>query len=77
MKRAVRMALLVSAAIVLASGVVLHAGAGQPSHANRLEASFSESPASITNRIADLIVAVFLLAPPGGLTTFRPVLSSS
>jgi hypothetical protein len=54
MKKAIRIPLLVSAVIVLASGLALHAGAAPASHANRLEASFSESAASITNRIADL-----------------------
>ena len=37
-----------------ASGLALHAAAAHPNHTNRLEASFSESAASITNRIADL-----------------------
>jgi hypothetical protein len=54
MKNTFRMPLLVSAVIVLASGFTLHAAAAPPSHANRLEASFTESNASITNRIADL-----------------------
>ena len=49
-----RMPLLVMALIALASGLGLHAAAGAPNDANRLEASFSESAASITNRIADL-----------------------
>jgi hypothetical protein len=48
------MPLLVSAMIVLASGLALHAAAAPPNHANRLEATFTESTASITNRIADL-----------------------
>jgi hypothetical protein len=54
MNKAIRMPLLVAAAIVLASGLTLHAAAAPPNHANRLEASFTESTASITNRIADL-----------------------
>ena len=54
MKNAFRMPLLVSAVIVLAGGLTLHAAAAPPNHANRLEASFTESAASITNRIADL-----------------------
>jgi hypothetical protein len=54
MKKAIRIPLLVSAVIMLASGLALHAGAAPPSHANQLEASFSESAVSITNRIADL-----------------------
>jgi hypothetical protein len=54
MNSALRMPLLVSAMIVLASGLALHAAAAPPNHANRLEATFTESTASITNRIADL-----------------------
>ena len=48
------MPLLVAASIVLASGLALHAAAAPPNDANRLEASFTESTASVTNRIADL-----------------------
>jgi hypothetical protein len=54
MKKALRIPLLVIALIALASGLALHAAEGAPNDANRLEASFSESAASITNRIADL-----------------------
>jgi hypothetical protein len=54
MHSALRMPLLVSAMIVLASGVALHAAAAPPNHANRLEATFNETNVSITNRIADL-----------------------
>jgi hypothetical protein len=54
MKKAIRIPLLFSAVIVLASGLALHAAAAPPNQANRLEASFSETAVSITNRIADL-----------------------
>jgi hypothetical protein len=54
MKKAIRMPLLVSALIALASGLALHARAAPSNQPNRLEASFTESAASITNRIADL-----------------------
>jgi hypothetical protein len=54
MKNALRMPLLVIALIALASGLALHAAAGPPPSANRLEATFSETAASVTNRIADL-----------------------
>lgn len=54
MKKALRLPLLVIAIIALASGFSLHAAAGYRNHANRLKASFSESAASVTNRIADL-----------------------
>jgi hypothetical protein len=51
MKKALRLPLLVTALIALASGVALHASAGGT---NSLEATFTESTASITNRIGDL-----------------------
>ena len=54
MKKARRFSLLVTALVALASGFALHAAAGASNHANRLEASFTEGAASITNRIADL-----------------------
>jgi hypothetical protein len=54
MNKARRLLLLVAALLSLASGFTLHAAAGPPSHANRLEATFTETAASITNRIADL-----------------------
>jgi hypothetical protein len=54
MMKKIRMPLLVSALTVLASVLTLHATASPRNHANRLEASFTESAASITNRIADL-----------------------
>jgi hypothetical protein len=57
------MPLLVSAMIVLASGLALHAAAAPPNHANRLEATFTETNVSITNRIADL--GVFQLINTG------------
>jgi hypothetical protein len=49
-----RFSLLVVALIALASMLALHAAAGAQTNGNRLEASFTESAASITNRIADL-----------------------
>jgi hypothetical protein len=54
MKKMVGLPLLFVALIALAAGFAMHAAAGPPNHANRLEASFAETAASITNRIADL-----------------------
>ena len=42
------------AVIVAASGLTLHAAAAAPTDGNRFEATFVETNASITNRIADL-----------------------
>jgi hypothetical protein len=54
MNHARRLALLTAALVTLASALALQAAASPPNHANRLEATFSESTVSVTNRIADL-----------------------
>ncbi len=54
MRYARRLSLLAAALVALASALALQAAAGPPNHANRLEARFTETTASITNRIADL-----------------------
>lgn len=54
MKNAIRLPLLATALIALTSALALRAAAEPPNQANRLEASFTESAASITNRVADL-----------------------
>lgn len=51
--KALRLPLLVVALMAVAGGLT-QAAAGPPNHANRLEATFTESAQSITNRIADL-----------------------
>jgi hypothetical protein len=63
MKYTRRLALLTAALITLASALALQAAASPPNHANRLEATFSESNVSITNRIPDL--GVFQLINTG------------
>jgi hypothetical protein len=52
--KALRLALLVGALSALASGIALTAATGAPNDGNRFEATFVETNASITNRIADL-----------------------
>jgi hypothetical protein len=54
MKKARRFSLLVTALVAVASSFALHAAAGAQTNGNRLEATFTESTASVTNRIADL-----------------------
>jgi hypothetical protein len=54
MKKALRIPLLVVVVLGLAGGFALHTAAGAQQGGNRLEASFSENAASITNRIGDL-----------------------
>ena len=63
MKNALRLSLLATALIVLASAFALHAAASPPNHANRFEATFTETNVSVTNRIADL--GVFQLINTG------------
>jgi hypothetical protein len=72
MKKVFRIPLVVSALIVLASGLALRAAAEPPNHANRLEASFTESAASITNRIADLGTFQLINTGSGTLEGFGP-----
>jgi hypothetical protein len=54
MKKACRFSLLVIALVAVTSSFALHASAGAQTDGNRLEATFTESTASVTNRIADL-----------------------
>ena len=63
MKNARRFSLLVVAPLRSRACSALHAAAGAQTEGNRLEASFTESAASITNRIADL--GVFQLINTG------------
>ena len=72
MNKAIRMPLQVLALIVLASGLALHAAAAPPNHANRLEASFTEIPASITHRIADLQTFQLINTGSGTVEGFGP-----
>jgi hypothetical protein len=54
MKRFTRLVLLSTTLIALASGLAFAAAANRTDHGNRLEATFSETLQSITNRTADL-----------------------
>ena len=63
MIRISRLPVVAAVLVVLASGLALQAAASPPNHANRLEATFNESTASVTNRIADL--GVFQLINTG------------
>jgi hypothetical protein len=72
MKNARRFSFLVVTLIALASMLALHAPAGAQTDRNRLEASFTESAASITNRIADLGVFQIINTGTGTLEGFGP-----
>jgi hypothetical protein len=63
MRNVLRLLLLAGTLIVVASALALHATASPPNHANRFEATFSETNASVTNRLADL--GVFQLINTG------------
>jgi hypothetical protein len=63
MNKKVRLPLLATTLVLVAGVLALHAAASPPNHANRFEATFSESTASVTNRIADL--GVFQLINTG------------
>ena len=66
MKNALRLPLIATALVILASALALHAAASPTNEAGRLEATFTESTASVTNRIADL--GVFQLINTGSGT---------
>jgi hypothetical protein len=70
MKRLVRLPLAVGVVIALASALALHASATPSDDGNRLEATFNESAASITNRIADLGVFQLINTGTGTLEGF-------
>ena len=63
MQKVRRLPFVATGLVILANVFALHAAASPPNHANRLEATFTETNASITNRIADL--GVFQLINTG------------
>jgi hypothetical protein len=72
MKKTLRMPALVLVLVALACGLALHAAAGVSNDGNRLEATFSENAASITNRIADLKTFQLINTGSGTLAGFGP-----
>ena len=54
MRMSIRFTLLVLAAVALASGAAIHSAAGAAADGNRFEATFTETNASLTNRVQDL-----------------------
>ena len=70
MKYARRLALLAAALITLASALALQAAASPPNHANRLEATFSETTVSVTNRIDDLGILQIINTGTGAVEGF-------
>jgi hypothetical protein len=73
MKKMIRLALVAGAAAALASALAIAVRAAPTNHANRLDVTFTETAASITNRIADLGVFQLILTASGTLDGFGPV----
>ena len=70
MRNALRLPLLVLGLVVVASAVALQAAAGPSNQANRFEATFAETNASVTNRIADLGVFQLINTGTGAVEGF-------
>jgi hypothetical protein len=70
MKNALRLPLVAVTLVALASTLALHAAASPTSGANRFEATFTESNASVTNRIADLGVFQLINTGTGSVERF-------
>jgi hypothetical protein len=73
MKKLIRLTFVAAAAAALASALAITGRADPTNHANRLDVTFTETPASITNRIADLGVLQLILTASGTLDGFGPV----
>jgi hypothetical protein len=73
MKRTLRLMLVGWVAIALGGVLAIAVRAEPPNHANRLDVTFTETAASITNRVADLGVFELILTASGTLDGFGPV----
>jgi hypothetical protein len=73
MKKMIRLTVVVGAAAAIASALAIAVRAEPTNHANRLDVTFTETPASITNRVADLGVFQLILTASGALDGFGPV----
>jgi hypothetical protein len=73
MKRTLRIMLVAWVAIALAGVVAIAVRAEPTNHASRLDVTFTETAASITNRVADLGVFQLILTASGTLEGFGPV----
>jgi hypothetical protein len=73
MKKMIRLALVAGAAAALASALAIAVRAQPTNHANRLEVTFAEMPALITNRADDLGIFQLILTASGTLDGFGPV----
>jgi hypothetical protein len=72
MRYGLRLPLVAAFLVVVASAVALGAAAGPENHANRFEATFNETNASVTNRIADLGTFQLINTGTGTVEGFGP-----
>lgn len=72
MRKTIRLTLLVTALAVAGTGLGLHAATSAASEGNSFSATFTESAASITNRIADLGVFQLINTGTGTVERFGP-----
>ena len=70
MKKLIRVTLVAAAAAALASALAIAVHAEPANHGNRLQATFHETNASVTNRIADLGVFQLINTGTGTLDGF-------
>lgn len=70
LERKLRLPLLAAALVMVGGVLAMHAAASPPNHANRLEATFSETNAGVTNRIADLGIFQLINTGTGTLEGF-------
>jgi hypothetical protein len=73
MKKLIRLTFAAAAVAALASALAIAVRAEPTNHANRLDVTFTESPASITNRVADLGVFQLILTASGTVDGFGSV----
>lgn len=72
MRPPIRFTMLVLAALALASGFAIHSTAGAAADGNRFEATFAETNASLTNRLADLGVLQLINTGSGTVEGYGP-----
>jgi hypothetical protein len=70
MRKSLQLLTLAAAAMAAAMTIVVGVQAEPPNHANRLEATFAETPASITDHVADLGVFQLILTGTGTVAGF-------
>jgi len=75
MRMPIRFTLLVLATVGLASAFAIHSAAGKAADGNRFEATFTETNASLTNRIADLGILQLINTGTGDVTGYGPATS--